>query len=102
CRACLSGSAGASPSHRRDESLLLLLLNLAPQPVFLLAQFGRELGAEVRRLEHLADLDLGVLERGALEPLDRLLLRLALPQPEAGDQFLRLGERAVDDRPLPA
>src|SRR6185312_17308761 len=42
------------------------------------------------------------LERGALEPLDRLGPRLHLPQPETGDQLLALGERAVDHRALPA
>ena len=36
----------------------------------------------------------------ALDPLDRLVERLHLPQPEARDQLLRLGERAVDHGPL--
>ena len=38
----------------------------------------------------------------ALDPLDRLVHRLHLPQPEAGDQLLRLGERPVDHGPLVA
>ena len=42
------------------------------------------------------------VEGGALDPLDRLVLRLHLDQPEAGDQLLRLGERPVDDGPLAA
>ena len=66
---------------------------------------GRELGAEVLGLEHLADLDLRVLQHrvgAALDPLDRLVLRAHLPQPEAGDQLLGLGERAVDHGALVA
>src|SRR5215471_18006636 len=72
--------------------------------LFLLAQLRREVGAEILGFVHLADLDLAVpaLERtrAALDPFDRLVERLALPQPEAGDQFLGLGERAVDDAAL--
>ena len=37
-----------------------------------------------------------------LSPLDRLLDRLHLPDPVAGDQLLGLGERPVDDGPLAA
>src|SRR5207247_11362843 len=80
---------------------LLLLGNLRAVPLLLLPQLGSERGAEVRRLEDLANLDLGVLERSALEPLDRLFFRPHLPQPEPGDELLRLGEGAVDDGPLP-
>ena len=51
----------------------------------------------------LAQLELdAAVERRALEPLERLLARRALPDPEAGDQLLGLGERAVDDGALPA
>ena len=42
-------------------------------------------GAKVLGLEHLANLDLGFLGHGigtALDPLDRLLQRRALPEPE--------------------
>src|SRR3954471_4721532 len=74
---------------------------LGAYALLLLAQLGRELGAEVLGLEHLADLDLGLgaghRVGAALDPLDRLFLRLHLPEPEAGDQLLRLGERAVGD-----
>ena len=38
----------------------------------------------------------------ALDPFDRLFLRLHLPQPEAGDQLLGLGEGPVDHGPLVA
>src|SRR5262249_22950303 len=65
---------------------------LGTQARLLLAQL-RSGSAEVLGLEELADLDLrAAVEGGPLEPLDRLFLRLALPQPESGDQLLRLGE----------
>src|SRR4051812_45432783 len=79
---------------------LRLLLGLCPQPLLLLAQLGRERGAEIVRLEPPANLDLGpAVEGGTLQPLDRLVHRLDLPQPEAGDQLLGLGERPVDHSP---
>ena len=49
----------------------------------------------------LAQLDLhAAVERRALEPLERLLARRALPDPVARDELLRLGERTVDDGAL--
>src|SRR5215831_4801497 len=83
--------------------LALDLLDLRAHAFFLAAQFGRELRAEVLRLEHLADLDLGLLVvriRAAFEPLDRFFPGTDLPQPESRDQLLRLGERTVDHRAL--
>src|SRR6266704_5732042 len=81
-----------------------LLLGLGcrrAHPLFVLPGFGLELGTEVVRFEDLANLDLeAVIERRTLEPLDRLFFGLHLPQPEAGDQLLRLGERPVDHGPL--
>src|SRR3989449_10148488 len=72
----------------RSQSLLLLLeLRLERIP-------------EVVRLEHLANLYFTFLERGPLQPLDGFVQRLHLPQPEARDQLLRLGEGPVDHRPL--
>src|SRR6202045_4919093 len=64
---------------------------------FLRPQFRRQVRAEVLGLEHPADLDhfVALLERGAPDPLDRLLDGLDLPQPEARDQLLGLGERAI-------
>src|SRR5207245_934685 len=80
--------------------VLLPLLGLRAQALLLLPELGRELGPEVFRLEHLANLDLGLRAREgirtALDPFNRLFLRLHLPQPEAGDQLLRLGEWPVD------
>jgi hypothetical protein len=49
-------------------------------------------------LEDLADLYVGLAFVGAaLDPLDRPFERLDLPEPEARDQFLAFGERAVND-----
>src|ERR1051326_5829059 len=82
---------------------LFLSGDLRAQALLLLPQLGRELRAEVFRLEYLADLDLGLPGHGigtTLHPLDRLLLRLHLPDPEPGDELLRLRERAVDDAAL--
>src|SRR5439155_22876021 len=87
------------------SSWLLLLGNLFAHALFLLALLRCELGAEVLGLEDLADFDLRLFAarvRRALDPLDRLLLGLDLDDPEAGDQFLGLGERAVDDGALAA
>src|SRR5205807_7210512 len=71
--------------------LLLVLADLA----------GRIALGEFGRLEDLAHLDFSsAVEGRALEPLDGLGLRLALPEPEPGDQLFRLGERPIDDRAL--
>src|SRR5262245_29226358 len=70
----------------------------------LLAMFARELSAEVLRFEHLANLDLSLFAlhgvRTAFDPIDCLLQRLALQEPESGNQFLCLGEWAVNHRPF--
>src|SRR5436190_7363425 len=82
-----------------------LRLKAGAQALFLGSHFGGELGAEVLGLEHLADLDGGLRARDgrhALDPRDRLVLRLALPHPEAGDELLGFRERAVDDGGLAA
>src|SRR5437879_155864 len=91
------------PRVRRHPLPFLLRGDLRAQALLLLPQLGRELGAEVLRLEHLADLDLRILPHrigAALDPFDRLFLRLHLPDPEAGDQLLGLGEGPVDDGAL--
>src|SRR6267143_6054621 len=98
-------------SSRNDRSpspspQLPLLGHLRAHALLRLLELGSEGGAEVRRLEHLANLDLGLRARegigAAPHPFDRLLLRLHLNQPEPGDQLLRLGEGPVDDAPLPS
>src|SRR3954471_14639080 len=93
----MSGAAGTAR--------LLVLARPRAQALLLLPELRSERLAEVVGLEDLADLDLGLRALGvgnALDPLDRLLLRLGLDQPEAGDQLLRLGERAVDHGALGA
>src|SRR5438445_12585927 len=87
--------------RKPNRALPPLRLDLLPELLLLLADLAAGIaGREVRRLEDLADLHLGILEGGGLEALDRLLLRLHLPEPEAGDQLLRLRERPVDHGPL--
>src|SRR5204862_7474891 len=94
--------------HRLDLGLAgacgsALARDLRAKPLFLLAQLRGELGAEILGLEHLADLDLRVAVhriRAALDPFDGLFLRTHLPDPEARDQLLGLGERTVDDGAL--
>ena len=67
---------------------------------------GREALAEIRRLVVRSNLEIrffaGHRVRALLRPLDRLFDRLHFPDPEAGDELLGLGERAVDDRPFRA
>src|ERR1700722_962261 len=56
---------------------------------------------QIRHLVQRPDFDLARYWHGigaALHPGDRLVHVLDFPEPEAGDHFLRLGERAVDDR----
>src|SRR3712207_1567510 len=75
-------------------------VDLSAQALLGLAQLRRQVLAEVLGLEDLPDLDLRLAPhrvRAALDPLDRLLHGADLPQPEAGDQLLGLGEGAVDD-----
>src|SRR6266566_336917 len=84
-----------------SRSLLLLRGDLIAHALLGFPQLGCELRAEVVRLEHLAYLDLGLaLDRigAALDPLDRLFLRLHLKHPEAADQVFRVLEGPVHDR----
>ena len=56
---------------------------LRAQALLLLPELGCELGTEVVRLEHLANLDISLLGMGIgapLDPFDRLFLRLHLAQ----------------------
>src|SRR5687768_2535995 len=65
-------------------------LGLRAQALLLLAELGGHRVAEVLGLEHRTDLDDAVLVvavRDALDPLDRLLERLPLPHPVAGEQL---------------
>src|SRR5437764_244792 len=60
------------------------------------------IGRKIGGLEHLADLNLAVDERGAAGPLDRRLLRRHLDHPESGDQLVRRGERRLPNARLAA
>src|SRR6266702_1694253 len=83
-----------------NRMVLSPLLGLRAQSLLLLLELRLERITEVVRLEHLANLHFTFLERGPFQPLDGLAERLHLPQPETGDQLLRLGEGPVDHRPL--
>src|SRR5512133_3313277 len=92
--------------QRLLRSRLPLPLDLRAEPFLLDPELGRELLAEVLGLEHRPDLDHRLLTGhrvgAAPDPLDRLLHRLDLPEPEAGDELLGLGEGAVHDSLLAA
>src|SRR5262249_9100389 len=95
--ACRVGALGGAARR-----LLFLLGELFADLAVMLDRIARR---EILELEELADLDLAVaLVRigAALDPLDRLLQRLDLEDPVAGDQLLGLGERPVDDGALGA
>src|ERR1051326_214667 len=110
-------SAGAAEAHQRAaappgaplgagrgvmSSELALRGDLPAQMLLPLPDLpGRVAGREILGLEDLTQLDFGAAVEGrALEPLDRLVLGLALPQPEPGDQLLGLRERPVGHGPL--
>src|SRR2546426_5894103 len=98
-RAFSSGITPASESWLAFTTIMNRMV-LSPQSLLLLLELRLERITEVVRLEHLANLYFTFLERGPLQPLDGLVQRLHLPQPEARDQLLRLGEGPVDHRPL--
>src|SRR5579885_3381098 len=65
-----------------------LAFYLAANAFFLLAQLRSELLSEIFRLKHLPDFHLGApVERSALQPLNCLIHRPNLPQPETSDQL---------------
>src|SRR5262249_55828947 len=99
-----SGRRGVGACRDRPASgLLSPRFDLVAELRFTLAKLGRELPAEVLRLEDRPDLDLDTAaERRLLHPLHRLVARCRLEDPAARDYLLRLGERAVDDRRLAA
>src|SRR3954453_12592647 len=89
--------SGVCVIFRRTRASLLAGRDLVAQLLLPFPQFRREVRAEVLGLGDPPDLDLGVLERRALEPFGGLLERGDLPDPETADQLLGLGERTVDD-----
>src|SRR5690606_33936329 len=78
-------------------------LGLLADQALALVQLRRQCVAEVGRVEDLTQFDFrAAIERRFLQPLERLGLRRRLPDPEARDQFFRLGKRAVGHRRLAA
>src|SRR5262245_9123591 len=72
------------------------LLRLAPEAFLPLLQLFGKSGGEIVGLEDLPKLDFhAAVERRFLEPLNRSLLRWALPEPEAANQLLGFRERAI-------
>src|SRR4026207_1099726 len=91
----------AIQNPRSTIELPLLAGHLLTNSIFLLSQFWRELVAEVGCFKHLTNLNFFIIiERSALQPLDRLFFRLHLPEPEAGNELLCFRERTIGDRRL--
>src|SRR6202167_4878089 len=103
----LGGKVSAASLHRKpirphlDQVGLFLgcvRCHSSAEVFFLLNFLVAEGRCEVFGLEDLADLYVGLAFVGtALDPLDGLLERLDLPEPEAGDEFLAFREGAVND-----
>src|SRR5689334_2088797 len=103
---------GISTSRSRDSGFSpadcpgttsSLLPRLRAQARVMLAQFGREGFAKIFCSENLADFDLGAgAERCALHPLDGIIERFGVDQPEATDEFARKRERPFGRTALPA
>src|SRR5882757_7384387 len=71
------------------------LCGLGAQALFLLAQFRRQRLAEILGRKYLPDLDLvAAVERRALHPVDGLIERFGVDQPEAGGEIVVEVERA--------
>src|SRR5215469_1714023 len=89
------------PDSTRTVLSLFRFRHFLPQPFLLLLQLRRQVLAKVGRLKHPPDLDLlSPVEGRPLQPLHRLFHRPHLPQPVPGNQFLGLGKRSVNDRPV--
>src|SRR5678816_1346613 len=101
----VAGGCGKTVGHDAPESALGVGGNLFAEEPLALAQLGRELLAEIFRLEHLANLDLGFTGhrvRAPFDPLDCFFLGSALPEPKTGDELLGLAKGSVDDGALVA
>src|SRR5882724_8111171 len=88
--------------------LFIEFVDFRAETFLLLSKLWSEFRAKVLRLENLANLNLALNVRAyivgtgtSLDPLDRFFQCFYLPQPETGDQLLRLGERPVDYCRLP-
>src|SRR5271156_4412431 len=103
----LGGKVSAASLHRKpirphlDQAGLFLgcvSCHSSTEVLFLLNFLLAEGRCEIFGLKDLADLYVGLAFVGAaLDPLDGLLERLDLPEPEGGDEFLAFGEGSVSD-----
>src|SRR5262249_53879864 len=95
----IPGKRSASSPPNQEFNLSALSFDLLAQAGFRRPELAGRVGrCEVFGLEQRANLDLALLVVGvgaALDPIDGLLQGLHLPEPEAGDQLFRLGERPV-------
>src|SRR5437773_3964151 len=90
--ACGLERCSPRPSESETSSELGLRFDSGSEALLLRSQLGRELLAKVLRLEDRANLHFSpATEWRPLEPVDRLVHRFHLPQPEPGDELLRLG-----------
>src|SRR5207244_3039696 len=94
-------ASSARPTSRRIRAAPATMRADSIRQTASMVRRVRSCSDEVGILEHLTDLELGpaVKQWRSLDPLDGLFFRRGLDQPEAGDELLRLGERAVDDGP---
>src|SRR5579863_392381 len=100
-------SIGKSNDGRRDRHPELRILKCLRVSESSLCRFQTAIGefrgeaiAKILRFEDLTNFDFAVAERSALQPLDRLRLRVHLPNPITCDQFPGLGKGTVDDAAL--
>src|SRR6478735_3520233 len=95
---CLSVQGGSEASAPRNDRQFLLLPRLRAEAYLLLAQFRRQGLSKILGIEDLPDFDFSAaVERRALHPIDRLVQRLHLNQPEARDEIADHGERPMRD-----
>src|SRR6266481_826123 len=90
CRGSLAGYPGMTLTS------FSLFAHLGTQTLFLLTQFRRQRLAEILCIEDLPDFDFSTtVEWRTLHPVDRLVQRLDLDEPEAGDEIIGHSKRAM-------
>src|SRR5688572_30030687 len=90
------------PSGKARRGAGSAALHFLAELLVVLDDLGRHRVAEILDLVERTDLDLARPHHrvgAALHPLGRLVHVLDFPQPIAGDQLARLGERAIDHGP---
>src|SRR5262249_59396163 len=94
-----AGRRGLLVESSPEDPRLLPRGRLRSKTLLLGSQLRREFRSEVLHLEERPNLDLRLLSgkgiRAALDPIDRLVDRLHLPQPVSGDELLGLGARPL-------